>query len=173
MIFVTVGTHEQPFNRLIEYIDKLKQNKVISEDVVMQTGYSTYKPLHCTWQKVYPYRQMVELVSEARIVVTHGGPSSFILPLQIGKVPVVIPRQKKFGEHVNDHQVNFVRAIADRTKSIIVVLDIEELGDVINQYGEIVKTMNGCRVSNNARFNDELRHIVNEMLNIPQVEEKG
>ena len=173
MIFVTVGTHEQPFNRLIEYVDKLKQNKVIGEEVIMQTGYSTYEPLHCTWQKVYPYGQMVELVREARIVVTHGGPSSFILPLQIGKVPIVIPRQKKFGEHVNDHQVNFARAIADRMKSIIVVSDIERLQDIINDYEELVKTMNGCSVSNNARFNEELRRIVNEMLNDTEAEQKG
>ena len=37
MIFVTVGTHEQPFNRLLEYVDKLKEQKVITEEVIMQT----------------------------------------------------------------------------------------------------------------------------------------
>ena len=42
MIFVTVGTHEQPFNRLIECIDNLKKDGVIQEDVIIQTGYSTY-----------------------------------------------------------------------------------------------------------------------------------
>ena len=44
MIFVTVGTHEQPFNRLVKAIDKLKKDGVITEDVIMQTGYSTYEP---------------------------------------------------------------------------------------------------------------------------------
>lgn len=44
MIFVTVGTHEQPFNRLIECIDNLKKDGVIQEDVIIQTGYSTYEP---------------------------------------------------------------------------------------------------------------------------------
>ena len=47
MIFVTVGTHEQPFNRLVKAIDKLKKDGVITEDVIMQTGYSTYEPKYC------------------------------------------------------------------------------------------------------------------------------
>lgn len=38
MIFVTVGTHEQPFNRLIKKVDELKRDGVIQEDVIMQTG---------------------------------------------------------------------------------------------------------------------------------------
>lgn len=43
MIFVTVGTHEQPFNRLIKKIDELKQDGTIEEDVIIQTGFSTYQ----------------------------------------------------------------------------------------------------------------------------------
>ena len=46
MIFVTVGTHEQPFNRLIKKIDDLVANGSIQEEVIMQTGFSTYKPEH-------------------------------------------------------------------------------------------------------------------------------
>lgn len=107
MIFVTVGTHEQPFDRLVAYIDQLKETGVLTEDVVIQTGFSTYEPKHCRWQKLFPYKEMVELVEQARIVITHGGPSSFIMPLQIGKIPVVVPRQKRFEEHVNDHQLVF------------------------------------------------------------------
>ena len=37
MIFVTVGTHEQPFNRLIQKVDELKKDGVITEDVIIQT----------------------------------------------------------------------------------------------------------------------------------------
>lgn len=44
MIFVTVGTHEQPFNRLIKKIDELKKDGIINEDVIIQTGFSTYEP---------------------------------------------------------------------------------------------------------------------------------
>ncbi len=32
MIFVTVGTHEQPFNRLIRKMDELKQKHVFDDE---------------------------------------------------------------------------------------------------------------------------------------------
>ena len=105
MIFVTVGTHEQPFNRLVEYIDNLKGEGKLTDEVIIQTGYSTYEPKHCKFSKMLKYNEMVENVKNARIVITHGGPASFIMPLQYGKVPVVVPRQKRFNEHVYDHQL--------------------------------------------------------------------
>lgn len=53
MIFVTVGTHEQPFNRLIQKVDKLKRDGVIKDDVIIQTGFSTCKEKEfegiCNW----------------------------------------------------------------------------------------------------------------------------
>ena len=88
MIFVTVGTHEQPFNRLIQKIDELKKDGIINEDVIIQTGFSTYEPKYCQWSKLIPYQQMVKNVADAHIVITHGGPASFIMPLQIGKTPI-------------------------------------------------------------------------------------
>ena len=56
MIFVTVGTHEQPFNRLIKYMDNLKGSGIITEDVVIQTGYSTFEPQFCNWHKLFSYQ---------------------------------------------------------------------------------------------------------------------
>ena len=44
--------------------------------------------------KLLPYKDMVQNVADARIVITHGGPASFIMPLQVGKIPIVVPRQK-------------------------------------------------------------------------------
>ena len=159
MIFVTVGTHEQQFNRLVEYMDKWAADH--HEKVVMQTGYSTYEPKHCEWSKLYPYQKMIEMVDEARIVITHGGPSSFIMPLQIGKTPIVVPRQYKFNEHVNDHQVKFCKEVESRMGTIVVVEDIEKLGGVIESYDEIKKE--GKNTSNNAKFCEELDSIVDEM----------
>lgn len=163
MIFVTVGTHEQPFNRLVECIDKLKETKEIEDEVVIQTGYSTYEPKHCEWNKLYPYQEMVKLVDRARIIITHGGPSSFIMPLQIGKIPIVVPRKYEYNEHVNDHQVAFSKAVEERMKTIIVVEDLDKLSDTIKNYDDIITNMNGKLNSNNARFNSELEKIVNKM----------
>lgn len=163
MIFVTVGTHEQPFNRLVECIDNLKRDGVIEEEVIIQTGYSTYEPKYCTWNKMFPFQEMTRLVNEARIVITHGGPSSFIMPLQVGKTPIVVPRKLKFNEHVNDHQVTFSRAVAERMGTIYVVEDTDKLGETIKNYDKIIGGQGTRLKSNNAKFNVEFRKIVDEM----------
>lgn len=159
MIFVTVGTHEQQFNRLVKCIDNLKHDGVIQEDVVIQTGYSTYKPKYCKWQTLFPYQEMLKMVNEARIIITHGGPSSFIMPLQIGKTPIVVPRRHEFNEHVNDHQVSFSNAVAKRTGTIIVVDDMDKLGATITNYNEIINGINRGLKSNNILFNKELEKL--------------
>lgn len=164
MIFVTVGTHEQPFNRLVKYIDSLKKDGTITEEVIIQTGYSTYEPKYCRWQKLFPYQEMIKLVDEARIVITHGGPSSFIMPLQIGKTPIVVPRRHEFNEHVNDHQVSFAKAVAERMGTIIVVEDMDKLGESITTYDEIIGGMESGLKSNNMKFCEELEKIVSGMM---------
>ena len=163
MIFVTVGTHEQPFNRLTECVDKLVEQGIIKEEVIVQTGFSTYEPKHCKWKKMFPYQKMVENVEKARIIITHGGPSTFIMPLQIGKVPIVVPRQKEFDEHVNDHQVEFCRQVSQRMGTIISVEDIGKLADIIIDYDRIVASVEHGINSNNTKFNQELEKIVATM----------
>ena len=153
MIFVTVGTHEQPFNRLIEAVDKMKAEDVFDDDVIIQTGYSTYEPKFCEWQKLYPYDKMLDLVKQARIVITHGGPSSFIMPLQIGKIPIVVPRQKQYGEHVNDHQLEFCKAVEVRFGNIIVIDNKDELRNSIINYDSIEASRSKGLNSNNEQFN--------------------
>lgn len=154
MIFVTVGTHEQPFDRLVRYIDELKATGAIEEEVFIQTGYTDYEPVNCSWSKLIPYSDMEKYVREARIVITHGGPSSFIMPLQVGKTPIVVPRQEKFGEHVNDHQLLFAREVEKRQKNILVIEDIGSLAETISRYDEKVQQLSAGLQSNNAKFID-------------------
>lgn len=163
MIFVTVGTHEQPFDRLLKAIDDLKRDGIITEEVIIQSGYSTYVPKYCKWEKLIPYKDMIKNVENARIVITHGGPASFIMPLQIGKIPVVVPRQRKFNEHVNNHQVEFARNVAQRMGNIIPVEDINELGGIIKNYDEICANMGNSMCSNNELFCENLKKIVDSM----------
>lgn len=162
MIFVTVGTHEQQFNRLVSYMDEWASKH--DEEVVIQSGFSTYEPKSATFSKLYPYKTMVELVDKARIVITHGGPSSFIMPLQIGKVPVVVPRMKDYEEHVNNHQLDFARAVAERQGNIIVIEDVTKLADTIDNYDSIVNVMKNGLASNNEMFCNRFEELVDDMM---------
>lgn len=152
MIFVTVGTHEQPFDRLVKKMDDLVAEGVIREPVMIQTGYSTYEPKHCSFQKLLPYPEMERYIREARIVITHGGPASFISALQVGKIPIVVPRKSALNEHVNDHQVEFSRAVAQRKNNILVAEEMTDLEDLIVNYDAAAARLNQSEASHNAEF---------------------
>ncbi|QNQ80530.1 glycosyltransferase [Lactobacillus sp. PV034] len=164
MIFVTVGTHEQPFNRLVKKIDDLVAEGDIQEKVIVQIGFSTYIPEHCEAYKMMSYDEMQEALKNARIVITHGGPSSFIEALQFGKIPIVVPRQEKFHEHVNNHQVDVTKLIAKRMNNIIPAYEIDDLKKTIDDYDEIAKTKNAGENSNNKQFNEKLEKIINNLM---------
>lgn len=163
MIFVTVGTHEQPFNRLIKEIDNITGSGKIKERVIVQYGFSTYKAKNCEMHRMMSFNEMRRMFNDARIVITHGGPSSFIEALQAGKVPIVVPRQASFNEHINNHQVEFVKLVSEKIGNIIPVYDINTLWDVICDYDSIEKHKRKNSVSNNAQFNRSFEKIVQGM----------
>lgn len=163
MIFVTVGTHEQQFNRLLECIDNMRGNNEILEDVIMQSGFSTFEPKQCQCTKLLPYQHMINMIQKAHIVITHGGPSSFIMPLQYGKIPIVVPRRKQYGEHINDHQVDFCNAVHKRFGNIIVANNNKEIRNAIINYDYIVESIPRELHSNNVQFNQEFEKVVNEL----------
>lgn len=161
MIFVTVGTHEQQFNRLVKAVDDLVANGTIAEPVFQQTGYSDFVPTCCEHSRFVPASRMKELMREADVVITHGGPSSFIEAMASGKVPVVVPRCADLGEHVNNHQADFVRIIAERQGGVVPVFDVAELPQAIDRAcemsrGEIFR-------SHNMEFCQELAERIEEL----------
>lgn len=167
MIFVTVGTHEQPFDRLLQAVDRLKGSDIIQEPVVIQTGYSHYQPKYSDYYKLLPYTKMQQYIADARIVITHGGPASFLMSLQMGKIPIVVPRQLAFKEHVNNHQVDFTKAVEERMGNIIPVYDIADLEDRIINYDKLVAGLSGKGSdSNNTIFNQRLNDMVDDLFNL-------
>ena len=161
MIFVTVGTHEQQFDRLARAVDELRANETIDEPVYIQTGYCTYAPIHCEYSKFVPFKQMKEYMIQADVVITHGGPSSFIEAMAVGKVPVVVPRRGGLGEHVNDHQADFVRIVAERQGGLVPVYDTAELPQAIERARELSR---GAEFkSHNAEFCEELRELIEKV----------
>ncbi len=163
MIFVTVGTHEQPFDRLLKCIDKMVAENKINEKVIIQKGYTEYEPKNCESYKLISYEAMQKYIREARIIITHGGPASFIMPLTIGKIPIVVPRKLEYSEHVNDHQVEFTEAVRERMNNIIVAKTEEEIIDSILNYDKKIEVMSQNLQSNNERFIEKLKMEVEEL----------
>lgn len=130
-------------------------------DVVVQYGFSTVQPKDCMCKQFLSYDEMKDCYARADAVVTHGGPSTFIEAMSYGKVPVVVPRQAQFNEHVNDHQVKFVKAFAERMGGIIPVYDIKDLEAAIAKATGERET--NTTVSNNAKFCSELSTLVERL----------
>lgn len=164
MIFVTVGTHEQPFDRLLKCIDKMVEDGIINEKVIIQKGYTDYEPTYCESYNLIGYDEMQKYIKEARIVITHGGPASFSAPLSIGKIPIVVPRQLKYNEHVNDHQLAFTKQVEKRMKNIIVVENEKEIKDFVVNYDIKIENLNNNLNSNNKKFVEKMEKEIEKIL---------
>lgn len=106
MILVTVGTNEQPFERLVDAAARLE----IAESVVVQHGSAA---AHASegWFDFLSFEQMTELMGAARAVVCHAGVGSIMLARRHGKRPLVVPRRLHLGEAVDDHQLPLARRL--------------------------------------------------------------
>ena len=85
------------------------------------------------------------------------------MPLQIGKIPIVVPRQKRYDEHVNNHQVEFSSAVKERYGNIIVVKNIKNLEKAILHYDSIARNMSSTISNNNEYFNKQLEKLVEDI----------
>lgn len=125
MIFVTVGTCE-PFERLMRAVDALD----IGERVIVQRGLSETIPCGVEAIDFLPYARLVDLVREARVVVTHAGAGTVLTALLNGVKPVVVPRLKEHGEAVDDHQLELATRL-ERLGLVTVVPDTNRLATAV------------------------------------------
>lgn len=119
MIFVTTGTNAgaAPFDRLLREVAQISRR----EHVVVQHGASAIRPPGATCLDYVPFERFEQLVREARAVVTHAGVGSILVSLRNGKRPIVVPRCARFGEHVDDHQLELSRRLG--ALGIVTVVD--------------------------------------------------
>lgn len=126
MIYVTVGNHDQPFDRLLASMDRLAAE--LGEEVVMQTGVSQYRPHHAKWEPFFPYDQAEEMIRSAAVVIAHAGIGTVIACRAHGTPLVICPRRAAKGEHFNDHQIEIARElIRDPRPGIAVALDESDI----------------------------------------------
>lgn len=123
MIFVTAGTDRRPFDRLLEAVAVLSNG---GEPLYVQHGPSTVRPEGATCTDYLSFDEVIALVDRARVVVSHAGVGSVAVALRAGKRPIVMPRRRRAGEHVDDHQVHFAHRLR-RAGLAVVVEDTSEL----------------------------------------------
>ena len=136
MIFLTVGT-QFPFDRLVKAIDHLFEEGLIQEEVFGQIGRSTYQPRHFRAVTSLEKSAFDERFRQASAIISHAGMGAITMALDQGKPLLVMPRQRKYKEVVNDHQ----GALADRFEAlghILVAWDETQLREKVQQLRSFV-----------------------------------
>jgi UDP-N-acetylglucosamine transferase subunit ALG13 len=126
VIFVTVGTHQQGFERLLDGLAPLAE----IDDLVVQHGHAPAPTAECVAIPFVGWTELVAYMEQASVVVTHGGVGSILVARRAGHVPVVVPRRRAHGEHVDDHQLEIVRCL-ERRREVVAVHDVDDLADAV------------------------------------------
>ncbi len=122
MIFLTVGTLFE-FDRLIRSVDELVRSGQIEEEVFAQIGTGQYKPYSMNYVDILEKSKFEEIISQSNALISHAGMGSISMAIKYNKPLLVMPRLKKYGEHVNDHQLDTARKF-------------EQLGHILAAYSE-------------------------------------
>lgn len=156
MIFITLGSQKFQFNRLLNYIDKLIDERVIQEEVFAQKGASNYSPKNFESRDFLKRIEFQDRMIEADIVVTHGGTGAIITALKSNKKVIAVPRLSKFDEHVDNHQIQIVEAFSS-ANYIMEALNYSEIKQKITEINS--KKFNNFE-SNNDCFIDKIIELI-------------
>jgi beta-1,4-N-acetylglucosaminyltransferase len=117
MILVTVGLHEQPFERLVLAADGMAA--CTSEPVIIQRGVACHVPEYAAWFDAVPACQMACLVGQARVLVSHAGAGSILAAFQAHLPLILVPRLRCWGEAIDDHQLQLAVALAQQGRAAL------------------------------------------------------
>ena len=153
MIFVTLGSQKFQFNRLLQAVDKLQTD----DEIFAQIGYSDYKPKQYKYKRLLDRDEYAKVMDLSDIVITHGGTGAIISAVKKGKKVIAVPRLKKYGEHVDDHQIQLVNQFTD-LNLICPCVDC----DIQKALNTVKKSTYASYQSNTARIIRSLEEFINE-----------
>ncbi len=137
MIFVTVGTQDKPFVRLIQAVEDAVKSGKITDEVIVQAGNTEYESEVLNILNYVPFDKFNEYIEKADIIITHGGVGSILNALKLKKKIIAVPRLKKYGEHINDHQLQVIQKMT-QDGYILSCEDESEIADKVLEAKDFV-----------------------------------
>lgn len=144
MIFVTLGTQDKKFKRLLEAVEKLE----IDEKIIVQAGSTDFESEKMEIHKFLNSKKFEQYMKEARIVITHAGVGTIISGLSMNKKMIVAPRKQEYKEHVNNHQEQILETFS-KEGYIIPLSDFTKLKETIIEANNFIPKK---FISNNKNF---------------------
>jgi UDP-N-acetylglucosamine transferase subunit ALG13 len=154
VILVTAGT-QLPFDRLMQIVDELSPS--LNVPVFAQTGISKYQPVNAEWAQTLPPKEFEAKFTAASVIVAHAGIGTILTAQRLKKPLILFPREARFGEHRNDHQLATCKQLQAR-EGIYVARTAEELqallvrDDLVPDQGDRSLTARQHLVDNVAAF---------------------
>ena len=124
MIFVTVGNDYRNFDRLLKKMDEIAP--LIPSEIVTQRGYSRYLPKNTKHFEFVSMNKAIEYIRSSQLVISHAGIGTIILCKEYGVPVIILPRRRRYGEHMNDHQLEIAQALEQRRDEPVRVLYEED-----------------------------------------------
>jgi UDP-N-acetylglucosamine transferase subunit ALG13 len=112
-VVVAVGTHEQPFSRLLKIAEHCATAVGGVEWVVQSGAVRRELDWAVETQPYFAHSDLLARIDAADLVLSHASPGTVFDALAGASQPLVVPRRREYGEHVNDHQVRFARRLGD------------------------------------------------------------
>ena len=92
MIYITVGSYPEGFDRLIKYIDQSDLCKKFN--FLVQTGNSNYLPINFKSKNFFLSSQHIKNIKKSKLVICHGGIATIMELIKLKKNFIVFPRMK-------------------------------------------------------------------------------
>ena len=129
MILVLCGTQKQSFSRMIKEVEKLADDY----EIIVQAGHSNYRSDKMEMFDFISGEKLKVLYEKADYIVTHGGAGSMLQAIEYGKKTIVFPRLQKYGEHVDDHQLQ----LAEKLQNLGYLLVFHDGDEIMNVFGKV------------------------------------
>jgi len=126
-----------PFDRLVRAVDDAVAAGIIKDQVFAQVGRTSYAPKNMEYAEVLDKHSFDKKVADAEHLISHAGIGSITIALEHNKPLLVMPRMKRYKEHVNDHQVGTARKF-EELGHLLVVYDAEDLPERIRELKNFV-----------------------------------
>ncbi len=152
MIFVTLGTQDKPFKRLLDYLE----NSNIDDEIIVQNGFTEYESNKLKLFKYLNKDDFDNYLKKANFIVCHAGVGTIVNCLKNDKKVLAVPRLSKYGEHQNDHQLQIANAYFQ--KGYILVMNDNDNFD--EKLAELRNFEPKKFVSNNEIFVNKLKKYI-------------
>ena len=137
MILVLLGTQNNSFIRLLKAVQDNIDKKIINEEVIVQAGFTKFESKDMKIFSMIDKEKFSKIQDEADLIITHAGVGSIVSSLEKGKKVIVVPRLKKYNEHVNNHQLQIARKFKQQGY-VKYVINMKNLGKAITDMEKFV-----------------------------------